>query len=184
MGSVTPYLFEQDVNVKTLLYDSTYGAYQLWGDHAGASAPGTYALGINCNTSTAITCPNIGGCATGDGSTCPYNTACNVFLDNTGVAGYSTDPAVYPNSTEKSTFVWYDVTRTSMSAENFIAGSTGGRYFPSGYFVARLYPFRWNSPTGGRYLFSTTADNLICSAFEPFGALGAEYVAKSQVALQ
>ncbi|HXO42171.1 MAG TPA: hypothetical protein VN999_12015 [Thermoanaerobaculia bacterium] len=182
--NVNPVLFHSDVNVKALLYDPTYGGYQLWGSNEGYSAPGLYGVAVNCNTSASLVCQNPSGCATGDGSGCPYNTRCNVFTLNTGTPGTSTDPTIYANKLEKSTFIWFPVTRFSFGADNFIAGSSGGRYFPSGYGGSREYPFRWNSPTGRRYVLSTTSDTAVCSRFLTFGVGGAAYIAQTEVALQ
>ena len=168
--NVTPYAFRTNVNVKTLLFDPTVNAWQLW----GSANLGTYDQNVSCNTSTVLTCSTPGGCATGDGSGCPYGQACNVFLRNTGAPG----EVIQGNG---SGFLWWAVTRFTFGGDNGVYSLT--RYLPSGWEFARIFPFRWNSPTGRRYLFSATNDANICSQFL-FSGFYKMYVVQTEVAYQ
>ncbi|HEY2828978.1 MAG TPA: hypothetical protein VGJ88_02600 [Thermoanaerobaculia bacterium] len=166
-----PYGFRTNVNVKTLLYDPTAATYQLWG---GANI-GPYDAGnVSCDTTKTLKCTTPGGCRTGDGSGCPYNQTCNVFLRNTGVAGDSIQGS-------GSGFLWWPVNRFSFGADNRVSSLT--RFLPSGWEFARMFPFRWNSPTGRRFLFSATNDDNICTQFL-FGGFYKMYVVKTEVAYQ
>lgn len=170
-----PYALRTDVNVKTLLFDATVNAYQLW----GSAHLGTYNANVGCNTATTLACNSSNGnpqhgCATGDGSSCPYGQSCNVFLRNTGAAG----EVIQGNG---SGFLWWAVTRVSFGGDNGVFSRM--RALPSGYELARNFPFRWNSPTGRRYLFSATNDANICSEFLYSGFLKM-YVVETEVAYQ
>ncbi len=55
------------------------------------------------------------------------------------------------------------MTSTSASGLSYLYSTV--RSMPSGYSEARMYPFRWNSPTGIRYMFSATNDANICTKF-------------------
>jgi len=165
-----PYAFRTNVNVKSLLYDPTVAAYQLW----GSASLGTYDANVGCDTTQRLVCNTPGGCATGDGSGCPYGQSCNVFLRNTGAAG----EVIQGNG---SGFLWWGVTRFSFGGDNGVYSQT--RYLPSGYELARIFPFRWDSPTGRRYLFSATNDTNICSQFL-FSGFYKMYVVQTEVAYQ
>jgi hypothetical protein len=167
----SPYAFRTNVNAKTLLYDATYGGHQLW---ATSNNLGTYAQYVGCDTTRMLTCSTPGGCLTGDGSGCPYGATCNVFLRNTGPYG-----DVY--SGNGSGFMWWGVTQTTFGGDNIAYSYV--RYSPSGYSEARLFPFRWNSPTGRRYLFSATNDANICNEFL-FSSYFKMYVVMQEIALQ
>ncbi len=165
-----PYAFRTNVNVKTLLYDPTAATFQLWG---GANL-GPYDANVGCDTTKQLVCNTPGGCATGDSSGCPYGQSCNVFLRNTGVPG----EVIQGNG---SGFLWWSVSRFSFGGDNGVYSQT--RFLPSGYELARAFPFRWNSPTGRRFLFSATNDANICNEFL-FSGFFKMYVVKTEVALQ
>lgn len=167
----TPYSFKSNANAKTLLYDPTYGGYQLW---ATSFDLGTYNQYVSCNTANAFTCTTIGGCRGADQSVCPYGQSCNYFLRNTGPAGETV-------SGTGSGFMWWPVTQTSFGAGNVVYSFV--RYLPSGYTEARMFPFRWNSPTGKRYLFSATNDDHICDELL-FSQYWKMYVVMQEVAWQ
>jgi len=167
---IVPYALRSDVNVKTLLYDPTVASYQLWG---GANL-GPYDANVNCDTTKRLVCNTAGGCATGDGSGCPFGQSCNVFLRNTGIAGEAIQGS-------GSGFLWWAVTRFSFGGDNGVYSQT--RYLPSGYELARAFPFRWNSPTGRRFLFSATNDANICSQFL-FSGFFKMYIVKTELAYQ
>jgi hypothetical protein len=97
-----------------------------------------------------------------------------VFLRNTGVAGDSIQGS-------GSGFLWWPVNRFSFGADNRVSSLT--RFLPSGWEFARMFPFRWNSPTGRRFLFSATNDDNICTQFL-FGGFYKMYVVKTEVAYQ
>lgn len=168
-----PWTFRTNINARTLINDTTTGSgFQLW---AHSNNFGGYGTNVGCDTTRALTCTQSGGCLTGDGSGCPQGMTCNVFLRNTGDAGEVM-------SGGGSGFVWWSVSRFSFgAADNVVYSHT--RALPSGYEVARLYPFRWNSPTGRRYLFSTTNDANICSEFlfSPFYKM---YIVKTELAVE
>ena len=148
----TPFAFRARANAKTLIADRFRG-YQLW---ASDETLGRYGMNVNCDTTKSLVCNRPEGCPTGDGSGCPYGLSCNVFLRNTG------DPGEAAPGTG-SGFVWWPVTRFNFGARNIVRSRT--RFLPSGYAEARLFPFRWNSPTGRRYLFSSTNDAHVCDEF-------------------
>lgn len=154
-------------NVKSLLPEG--GGYQLWG---GLSL-GSYGQYVSCDTNTVVTCGYAGGCATGDGSTVAYGQSGRPFWLNTGPKGDVTCPTC-----SGSGFAWWPVTRFSFGGLNVVYSRV--RNLPSGYEVARGFPFRWNSPGGQRYLFSATNDAHICTEFlfSPFWKM---YVVRTQL---
>lgn len=166
----TPHAFKTNANAKSLLYDATYGGNQLW---ASSGNVGTYGSYVSCDTMKTLTCTSPGGCATGDGSGCPYGATCNVFLRNTGPYG----DVISGNG---SGFMWWGVTPTTFGGDN--VAYSYARNLPSGYSEARLFPFRWNSPTGKRYLFSATNDDNICNEFL-FSPYYKMYVVMNEIAL-
>ncbi len=171
MTGLNPYTLYPGANVKTLLLEPVSGQYQLWGS---IPASGTYGANVDCNTNTTATCTNPGGCLTGDGSTVANGFTGRPFWWNTGPPGDVTCPSCGANG-----IAWWAVTRTSFGAANALFSQV--RKMPSGYEVARLFPFRWNSPTGNRYLFSATNDNHICNEFL-FSSFYKMYVAQTTVA--
>jgi len=166
-----PWAHRIPANAKSLINDAATGVYQLW---AGTDRLGTYGANVNCNTTTTRLCTTAGGCATGDGSGCPQGATCNVFLRNTGSPGEVM-------SGVGSGFVWYPVTRFTFGADNVVYSRT--RALPSGYAEARMFPFRWNSPTGRRYLFSATNDANICTQFL-FSPYLKMYVVRTELGLE
>jgi hypothetical protein len=169
-------------SVKSLIVDAASGETQLWGNlslNYGGATPSCHysysASTVNCNTSNTATCMAPAGCPTAGGTTVMFDnpTPANVFTDNT------TGPnAKMPCG---SAFNWWAVTRYSIGAVNR-ANSTV-RYMPSGYSNARQSPFRWNSSSGTRYLFSASADNNVCAEFL-FSLFYLEYTVESQVEIQ
>jgi hypothetical protein len=170
--NVTPWAFLTRSGAKTLLFDTAGNNYQLW---TSTDSFANYDAGnVNCNVGTALTCTNPNGCLGGDSSTCPNGAVCHPFLRNTGVPGETV-------SGNGSGFYWYPVTRFTFGAPNLVTSNV--RYLPSGYEVARAFPFRWNSPTGRRYLFSVTNDAYICSEFL-FSSFYKMYVVRTELSLQ
>lgn len=165
-----PYAFRTRANAKTLLYDAAPGGYQLW---AADETLGQYGSGVNCDTTKVLRCDRPEGCATADGSGCEFGDSCNAFLRNTGDFGDTWRGAT-------AGFVWWPVTRFTFAPAPAVLES-GGRFMPSGYAEARLFPFRWNSPTGRRYLFSSTNDANICEEFL-FSAYYKMYVVRTELA--
>lgn len=153
LTGLTPAILYPAANVKTLVLEA--GQYRLW----GAIPEGTYGSNVNCNTGTNITCTLPQGCLTGDGTTVANGASGNPFLLNTGPKGTGSC------SSCRSGFAWWPVTRTSFGATQSVQSQTPTHSLPSGYEVARLFPFRWNSTNGDRYLFSATNDNHICNEF-------------------
>ena len=170
--NVTPWAFLTRAGAKTLLFDTAGNNYQLW---TSTDSFANYDVGnVNCNVGTTLTCTNPNGCLGGDGSTCPNGAVCHPFLRNTGVSG----EAVSGNG---SGFYWYPVTRFTFGGQNLVTSNV--RYLPSGYELARAFPFRWNSPTGKRYLFSVTNDANICTQFL-FSGFYKMYVVSTELSLQ
>ena len=170
--NVTPWAFLTRAGAKTLLFDTAGNNYQLW---TSTDSFANYDAGnVNCNVGTTLTCTNPNGCLGGDGSTCPNGAVCHPFLRNTGVSG----EAVSGNG---SGFYWYPVTRFTFGGQNLVTSNV--RYLPSGYELARAFPFRWNSPTGKRYLFSVTNDANICTQFL-FSGFYKMYVVSTELSLQ
>lgn len=141
-------------NVKTLLFDAPSGQHQLW----GSVAAGSCGVDVNCNVNNSVQCLIPGGCPAGDGTVVPQGTVSRPFWRNT-----EPDGDTGSCSGAGSTFSWWNVTQTSLGAQNLLRSQF--RFFPSGYPESRLFPFRWNSPTGNRYLFSATNDNNMCNEF-------------------
>jgi hypothetical protein len=181
--SLGPTLYDQmtrliyDRGVKSLLFDTATNSYQLWAD---APEPGIFGSYVGCNkaTTATVSCspsscqvqlPNgtqVPGCSLiGDRT----DSACNSLTPPPGCKclpqGFNAAPFSYNTygQTVGSSFRWWTVTPTSISGENGVYSQT--RYLPSGYDNARIYPFRWNSASGKRYLFSSTNDRNICSQF-------------------
>lgn len=94
----------------------------------------------------------------GDRFILPLGDFGRAFWLNTGPKGDVTCP-----SCPGSGFVWWPVTSTSIGDSNLVYSEV--RPLPSGYKEARMYPFRWNSPAGKRFLFSVTNDDNICTKF-------------------
>lgn len=152
--TVVPSALIHDSNVKSLHQEGSQ--FQLW----GSARLGTYGSNVSCNTNTSLQCTQPGGCKTGDGSAVAYLATARPFWMNTGPAGDVTCTAA---SCPSSGVAWWPVTSTTLGARNPIFSAV--RSMPSGYGEARTFPFRWNSPTGNRYLFSATNDNNICTRF-------------------
>jgi hypothetical protein len=175
MTGVSPVILAAGANVKTLLQEPpASGNYQLWGS-APVNVP-AYASSVGCTTTTNATCSIGGGCPTGDGSHVANGFTGSAFLWNTGPAGTSTTC-----TNCSSGFFWWPVTSSSFGGTNGVYSMV--RSLPSGYEVSRLFPFRWNSPTGNRYLFSATNDNHICNEFL-FSGFFKMYVVRTTVADQ
>ncbi|MFL6233832.1 MAG: hypothetical protein ACJ76N_11915 [Thermoanaerobaculia bacterium] len=181
--SLSPTLYDQmnhliyDRNVKSLLFDVAARGYQLWAD---APEPGIFGNYVSCNKSTTATVscspsncqiqlPDgtlVAGCSLiGDRT----DSACNSLTPPPGCKclpqGFTAAPFPYNTYGQSagSGFRWWTVTQTSISGENGVYSQT--RSLPSGYQNARTDPFRWNSASGKRYLFSSTNDRNICSKF-------------------
>jgi hypothetical protein len=169
-------------SVKSLIVDAASGETQLWGnlsfDNNDTSCHYAYSTStVNSDTATTATCRMTGGCPTAGGRTVPQNNvpAVNLFAyNNTGPAAPSPLPC-------GSGFNWWAVSRFTFGASNRVNSSA--RYMPSGYPNARQSPFRWNSSGGTRYLFSSTADNNVCTDFL-FSLFELEYTVESQVQIQ
>jgi len=164
-----PYAFRVRSNAKTLIYDTAPDGYQLW---ATDETLGQYGSNVNCDTTKVILCDRPEGCATGDGSGCEFGYSCNPFLRNTGDRGDTVRG-------QTGGFVWWPVTRFSFGVNATVLRSDS-RYMPTGYVEGRLFPFRWNSPTGRRYLFSATNDENICNEFL-FSAYYKMYVVRTEL---
>lgn len=141
-------------NVKTLLLDPTSGQYQLW----GSVAAGTYGSNVDCATGNSATCSFQPNCPTGDGSTVAFGGMGRPFWLNTGPQGDVPCPTC-----QGAGLAWWPVTHATENLPPINTVFSQVRSMPSGYEVARLFPFRWNSPTGNRYLFSATNDAHICT---------------------
>lgn len=143
-----------DTNIKTLHDEG--GQYQFW----GWKGMGSYGTDVSCNTSTMIQCTNPSGCKAGDSdlTVVSYLAYGRPFWLNTGPVGDVSCPTCLGSG-----FAWWPVTTTSIGSQNTVYSTV--RSMPSGYAEARMYPFRWNSPTGNRYLYSITNDNNICTRF-------------------
>ena len=127
---------------------------------------------MNCDTSTTLVCNDPHGCPTGDGSGCPPGLSCNAFLRNTG------DPGDAPRG-RGAGFVFWRVTPSSSGPANIVRSRT--RFLPSGYAESRMFPFRWSSPTGRRFLFSATNDANICRELL-FSSYYKMYVVRTELA--
>ncbi len=178
-NSPSPYFLIPRAGVKSLIVDAASGVTQLWGG-VNFTAQGTcnYAYStstVNCNTGTNVTCHLAGGCMTAGGTLVPQNGTANAFQVNT------TGPNFPPPFLCGSGFNWWAVSRFSIGAANTVFSAT--RYLPSGYVAARNYPFRWNSSSGTRYLFSATNDNNVCTNLL-FSLDELKYVVESTVQIQ
>lgn len=150
--TTTPAAVIAGANVKTLHLEGAQ--YQLW----GSIAAGPYGAYVSCDTSYTAQCLHASGCNAGDGTKVPYLGTGRPFWLNTGPQGDVACP-----DCRGSQFAWWPVTATSIGGLNGVYSYV--RYLPSGYPEARIFPFRWNSPTGNRYLFSATNDANICNQF-------------------
>jgi hypothetical protein len=174
-------------NVKSLLPDNASSGFQVWSDRPVAGIFGQY---ISCagGTGNNATCPS-------GFSDCTGSTGCAVQASTPPPNGCATNPVPGCSCVPQgfvgdafnfntvgdnggSTFVFWLATRYSISAE-YTVGSTS-RAMPSGYSAARNWPFRWNSASGKRYLFSSTNDANLCTIFLPSEGF-AEQVVESQV---
>jgi hypothetical protein len=164
-----PHAFRTRANAKTLLYDIAPDGYQLW---ASDDTLGSYGANVNCDTEKIVRCDRPEGCLTADGSGCEYGYSCSPFLRNTGDHGDSVRGLT-------GGFVWWPVSRSTFDPAGKVLRSDS-RFMPSGYVEARLFPFRWNSPAGKRYLFSATNDANICDEFL-FSAYYKMYVVKTEL---
>jgi hypothetical protein len=174
-GQMTPLVYNR--GVKSLLFDAATSTYQLWAD---TPEPGIFGTDLSCNknmTATVscspstcqFTLPNgtvVHGCTLiGDRT----DSACNSMTPPPGCPclpqGFTAAPFSYNTYGQSAgtSFSWWTVTQTSISGEGGVYSQT--RALPSGYENARIYPFRWNSASGKRYLFSSTNDRNICSQF-------------------
>jgi hypothetical protein len=181
--SLGPTLYDQmtrliyDRGVKSLLFDTATNSYQLWAD---APEPGIFGSYVGCNkamTATVNCSPSSCQVQLPNGTQAPgcsligdrTDSACNSLTPPPGCKclpqGFTAAPFSYNTYGQSvgSSFRWWTVTQTSISGENGVYSQT--RYLPSGYDNARIYPFRWNSASGKRYLFSSTNDRNICSKF-------------------
>lgn len=154
--NVQPVNLHPAANVKTLHLEGQQ--YQLW----GWVPDGQNGVNVSCNTNTTITCTNPNGCRTGDGSVVGYNQTGRPFWLNTGPPGDVPCPPSNPGC-KGAGLRWWPVTPTSFGAPNPVFSQI--RAMPSGYVLARMFPFRWNSPGGQRYLFSGTNDAYVCTQF-------------------
>lgn len=192
--SMSPSLYDQmtrliyDRSAKSLLFDSATNSYQLW---AHAAEPGIFGSYVSCNTSTTATVscnpsscqiPLSGG---GQAAGCKLigdrtDSACNSLNPPPGCPclpiGFTAAPFPYNTygQSQGSTFRWWTVTQSTISGEGGVYSQT--RFLPSGYDNARVDPFRWNSASGKRYLFSSTNDRNICSSFLWSSAAGQQIV--------
>ena len=162
--------------VKSLLYDAASGGVQLWGgvNFTGQGAcnyPYSKSL-ASCDTSTLVQCTQPQGCLTGGGTTVADGATADAFDVNTkGPASTMCGEG----------FNWWTVTRFSIGSTNTLHSTS--RYMPAGYIGARQYPFRWNSSSGTRYLFSATADKNVCTNLL-FNVYHLMYTVESQVQIQ
>jgi hypothetical protein len=168
----TPKAFRENANAKTLMKAPRAYEHQLW---ASAHDLGQYSQDVDCDTSKDLLCDLPGGCPTGDGVGCPYGLTCNAFLRNTGAQGD------LKRGGGGVGFVFWPATRTSFGAENIVYSRS--RHLPSGYSESRLFPFRWTSPTGRNYLFSSTNDANVCDEFL-FSAFYKMYVVRTELGLE
>ena len=155
-------------NVKTLILDG--GQYQLW----GSLPAGPYGVNVGCNTDTVMVC-GFPTCDCGDGTSLTYNQSGRPFWLNTGDPGDGDVPC--PTCSGQG-FAWWTVTSTSIGGLNWVYSQV--RALPSGYFPSRIFPFRWNSSNGTRYLFSATNDDNICTNFL-YSSFLAMYVVRTAV---
>ncbi len=188
-SQMTQLIYDRDV--KSLLFDVATNGYQLWAD---APEPGIFGSYVGCNTAPTppptVSCnpsnctitltdgTQVAGCSLiGDRT----DSACNSRTPPPGCKclpqGFNAAPFPYNTygQTAGSGFRWWTVTQTSISGENGVYSQT--RYLPSGYSNARTDPFRWNSASGKRYLFSSTNDRNICSQFLWSSLAGQQIVA-------
>ncbi|MEM9598607.1 MAG: hypothetical protein AAGD06_30355 [Acidobacteriota bacterium] len=143
----------QGATVKSLVFEDLQ--YQVWG---GIRA-GTYGQNVGCDTDTEIQCQTPGGCPTGDGSHVAQGEFAKPFWLNTGPQG----PGQTGSAIHTSGVAWWPASPGAVGPRNLVFSLV--RPLPSGYGAARLFPFRWNAPGGGRYLFTATNDDNICDRF-------------------
>lgn len=192
--SMSPALYDQmtrliyDRSVKSLLWDAATATYQLW---AHAAEPGIFGSYVGCNTSATATVSCASNCQIqlsggGTAAGCKLigdrtDSACNSLTPPPGCpclpVGFTAAPFPYNSygQSRGSGFRWWTVTQSSTSGEGGVYSQT--RYLPSGYENARVDPFRWNSASGKRYLFSSTNDRNMCTAFLWSSAAGQQIVA-------
>jgi hypothetical protein len=157
--SMPPSLID-GANAKTLHKEGSQ--YQLW---AWDTTVGSYGSDVSCNTSNSVTCTYSNDdnpfnglpdpCTGGDGTIVQFGASGRPFWLNTGPPGDVPSP-----SSKGSGIAWWPVTSTSLGARSLVYSLV--RAMPSGYDLARTFPFRWNSPGGQRFLFTSTADDSVC----------------------
>ncbi len=160
--SFLPFAFLEKTSIKSLFFDSTAGTFQIWG---GLQGDPWSAENVNCDTTNIIQCTlptmcmnsvgvTIAGCPTDGGRGCvPFGQTANAYELNT------------MGSNVGSNLAWWEVAgRFSMDTKPHQVYSKS-RFIPTGYATGRFHPFRWNSASGKRYLFSATNDAKICSNF-------------------